>query len=99
MPSQFSGRAERRSRTERASLRQMQILKSGVGGHYDPHASAHYFAKHHALDCGRPQCPLCANPRHNRFFKGDARLTIQELRVQDSAKQEIQALSVKRSHG
>ena len=91
MPNQSSGRAERRSRTKRASLRQMQILKSGVGGHYDPHASAHYFAKHHALNCGRPQCPLCANPRHNRSVKGDDRLPIQELRAQDSARQEMRA--------
>ena len=24
----------------------------------------HRFAKHHAMDCGNPECFLCANPRH-----------------------------------
>lgn len=24
----------------------------------------HRLSKHHALDCGNPQCGLCGNPRH-----------------------------------
>jgi hypothetical protein len=23
----------------------------------------HRFAKHHAMDCGKPNCTMCANPR------------------------------------
>jgi hypothetical protein len=33
----------------------------------------HRLAKHHAMDCGRPGCVMCANPR--KTFK---ELTIQE---------------------
>lgn len=35
----------------------------------------HRFAKHHAMNCGNPQCMLCANPR--KVFKEK---TIQEKR-------------------
>jgi hypothetical protein len=23
----------------------------------------HRFAKHHAMDCGNPECPICSSPR------------------------------------
>jgi len=36
----------------------------------------HRFAKHHAMDCGNPQCPLCGNPRKISKDK----LTYQEKR-------------------
>lgn len=36
----------------------------------------HRFAKHHAMDCGNPNCPLCSNPRR---LTGE--LTIQERRM------------------
>ena len=26
----------------------------------------HRFAKHHAMDCGNPDCGMCGNPRHSR---------------------------------
>ena len=26
----------------------------------------HKFAKHHAMDCGNPGCPVCSNPRKLR---------------------------------
>ena len=31
----------------------------------------HRFAKHHAMDCGNPECALCGNPRytHNETTK------------------------------
>ena len=35
----------------------------------------HKFNKHHAMDCGNPNCMLCASPR--KLFK---ELTIQEKR-------------------
>jgi hypothetical protein len=41
----------------------------------------HRFAKHHALNCGNPQCPMCANPRH---MWGDK--TKQELSFEQTEK-------------
>ena len=37
----------------------------------------HRLTKHHAMDCGNPQCPLCGNPR--RTHKDT--LTAQEKRL------------------
>ena len=37
---------------------------------------AHRFAKHHAMDCGNPECYLCGNPR--KFGEK----TIQELKFE-----------------
>ena len=36
----------------------------------------HRFAKHHAMDCGNPECPTCGNPR-----KINKQLTAQEKRM------------------
>lgn len=36
----------------------------------------HRMAKHHAMDCGNPKCPVCGNPRHSGSTKDT--LTIQE---------------------
>ena len=41
----------------------------------------HKFAKHHALDCGNPNCPMCASPR--KLFKEP---TIQEKSFQQTEK-------------
>jgi hypothetical protein len=46
----------------------------------------HRLAKHHAMDCGVPNCPMCANPRHNKTVKDH--LTIQEKRNLQKAKDE-----------
>ena len=43
-------------------------------------------AKHHAMDCGVPNCPMCSNPRHNKTVKDH--LTIQEKRDLQKAKDE-----------
>jgi hypothetical protein len=39
-------------------------------------AEPHRLAKHHAMDCGNPDCYLCGNPRKTHKDK----LTIQEKR-------------------
>jgi hypothetical protein len=39
--------------------RQVKIAKS----HGFPTDNPHRFAKHHATDCGTPQCVMCGNPR------------------------------------
>ena len=46
----------------------------------------HRLAKHHAMDCGVPNCPMCSNPRHNKTVKDH--LTIQEKRNFQKAKDE-----------
>jgi len=46
----------------------------------------HRLAKHHAMDCGVPNCPMCSNPRHNRATKDH--LTIQEKRNNQKANDE-----------
>ena len=46
----------------------------------------HRLAKHHAMDCGVPNCPMCSNPRHNKTVKDH--LTIQEKRNLQKSKDE-----------
>ena len=65
--------------------KQLKIAKShGVANKVveEPHR----LAKHHAMDCGVPNCPMCSNPRHNKTVKDH--LTIQEKRNLQKAKDE-----------
>ena len=65
--------------------KQLKIAKShGIANKVveDPHR----LAKHHAMDCGVPNCPMCSNPRHNKTVKDH--LTIQEKRNLQKAKDE-----------
>ncbi len=46
--------------------KQLKIAKSHgmTNGMNDKLAKeTHRFAKHHAMDCGNPECPTCSNPR------------------------------------
>lgn len=70
--------SKRRHRTTVASKRQYHIAKQ-YGQNPDPN-SLHRFAKHHAMDCGNPDCCLCGNPRNNKTFKAKEKLTTQERR-------------------
>lgn len=60
----------RRHRTESVIKKQVKIAKSKGLAVEEPHK----LAKHHALDCGVPNCPLCSSPRK----RGE--LSIQEKR-------------------
>lgn len=62
--------SKRRLRDESAVKKQVKIAKA-MGVTVD---EPHKLAKHHAMDCGRPECPLCSSPRK----RGE--LTIQEKR-------------------
>ena len=74
-------RHERRiAQKTRHIKRQVKIAKAHRVEVDEPHK----FAKHNAMDCGVPECPMCSNPRHNKFVK--AKLTAQELRFIDSGK-------------
>jgi len=54
-----------------AIKKQLKIAKShGLDVSMD---EGHRFAKHHAMDCGNPECVVCGNPR--KTFK---EATIQE---------------------
>jgi len=51
--------SKRRLKDENAVKKQTKIAKV----HGVPVEEPHKFAKHHAMDCGNPGCPLCSNPR------------------------------------
>jgi plasmid replication initiation protein len=64
--------SRRRQKDENAVKRQTKIAQS----HRAPIDTPHKFAKHHAMNCGVPNCVMCSNPR--RIFK---ERTIQEQRM------------------
>ena len=59
--------------------RQLKIAKS-AGVHQKYIEQPHRLAKHHAMDCGQPNCIICSSPRKNPGVKGKDKLTIQEKR-------------------
>ena len=61
--------SKRLHKEESAIKKQVKIAKSHGVKVKEPHK----LAKHHALDCGLPNCPMCSSPR--KIF-GDP--TIQE---------------------
>lgn len=64
--------SQRRLRDESAVKKQTKIAKAyGV-----PVQEPHKFAKHHAMNCGNPDCVMCGNPR--KVFN---ELTAQEKRL------------------
>lgn len=67
--------SKRLHQEETAIHKQQKIAKSH--GAPDHQHQGHRFAKHHAMDCGNPQCPLCGNPRKTHKDK----LTAQEKRL------------------
>lgn len=49
---------------ETAVKRQVKIAKQhGLTMHDEVIKQPHRLAKHHAMDCGNPECYLCGNPR------------------------------------
>ena len=65
--------SKRLLKDENAVKKQTKIAKTfGV-----PVKEPHKFAKHHAMNCGNPNCVMCANPR--KTFKEK---TIQEKRAE-----------------
>jgi hypothetical protein len=76
--------SQRRFRDETAVKRQVKIAKAhGLTNKDKAVKEPHRLAKHHAMDCGIPGCPLCSNPR--RSHKNT--LTAQEKRLyQDTEK-------------
>ena len=83
--------SRRRHKNDVAVARQVRIAKQHGLGFYDKAIKEpHRLAKHHAMDCGRPGCMLCGNPR--KIFK---ERTAQEKRMY----QDVEKVTDKHSNG
>jgi len=71
--------SRRISKTRDAELRQVRIARA----HGITVKEYHRYAKHHAMNCGRPNCLLCSNPRRTWREK-----TIQERRAEQNIDKE-----------
>ena len=77
--------SRRRFKDETAVKKQLKIAKqhNSFADENNVLKQPHRLAKHHAMDCGRPGCAMCGNPRH---IHKDS-LTAQEKRIfQDTEK-------------
>jgi hypothetical protein len=84
--------SQRRHRDELAVKKQVKIAKvHGLTTKDKVVKEPHRLAKHHAMDCGNPQCPLCGNPRRSHKDK----LTAQEKRLF----QDVEKTTDKHSNG
>jgi hypothetical protein len=71
--------SRRRQKDENAVKKQLKIAKqhNSFADENKVLNQPHRLAKHHAMDCGRPGCAMCGNPRH---IHKDS-LTAQEKRL------------------
>ena len=69
-------RARRIGQKRRHIARQVSIARL----HNSDTSEPHRFAKHNAMNCGIPNCPMCGNPRHSGYHKKASKLTLQELK-------------------
>ena len=84
--------SQRRHRDELAVKKQVKIAKThGLSNKDKVIKEPHRLAKHHVMDCGNPQCPLCGNPRRSHKDK----LTAQEKRLF----QDVEKTTDKHSNG
>ena len=84
-PEQRAKHSRRISKKRSATIRQVRIAQA----HGITVKEYHRYAKHHAMNCGRPHCMFCTNPRRTWGEK-----TMQEKRFEQQL-QETQALSDK----
>jgi len=57
-------RSKRLHAEESAIKKQQKIALQHGMDRKDVERAPHKFAKHHAMDCGNPECGMCGNPRH-----------------------------------
>lgn len=62
-PEQKEIRSKRLHKEESAIKKQQKIAVQHGLSRLDVEREPHRFAKHHAMDCGNPECGLCSNPR------------------------------------
>ena len=56
--------SRRLQKDENAIAKQVKIAREHGLGHKDPSiAQPHRLAKHHAMDCGNPQCLICSREK------------------------------------
>jgi hypothetical protein len=85
-------KSKRLLKDENAVARQVKIAKAhGLTDKDKAVKEPHRLVKHHVMDCGNPQCPLCGNPR--RTHKDT--LTAQEKRLF----QDVEKVSDRHSNG
>lgn len=85
--------SRRRFKTDVAIAKQVKIAKArgNFPANHTLIKEKHRLAKHHAMDCGRPECMMCGNPRHLHKDK----LTAQEKRLY----QDTERVTDKHSNG
>jgi len=83
--------SKRRLKDENAIQKQLKIAKSHSTFNQANVEQPHRLVKHHAMDCGNPECYLCGNPRKTHKDK----LTTQEKRMF----QDLEAQRDKHSNG
>ena len=69
--------SRRISKTRNAEIRQVKSARA----HGITVKEYHRYAKHHAMNCGRPNCLLCSNPRRTWREK-----TLQEQKFEKQIK-------------
>ena len=83
--------SRRRHKTDVKIARQVQIAKQhGLSNKDKAVKEPHRMAEHHAMDCGRPGCMMCGNPR--KTFK---QVTAQEKRLF----QDVEKITDRHSNG
>lgn len=76
--------SRRRLKDENAVKRQVKIARQhGLTDRDKSIKEPHRLVKHHAMDCGNPECFMCGNPRKTH----KDRLTTQEKRMFQDADQ------------
>jgi protein subunit release factor B len=84
--------SRRRHKNDVAIARQVRIAKAhGLTNKDKAIKEPHRLAKHHAMDCGNPECFMCGNPRKTHKDK----LTAQEKRLF----QNVEKITDKHSNG
>lgn len=71
--------SKRISKTRSATLKQVKIARA----HGISVKEYHRYSKHHSMNCGRPHCLLCSNPRKTWKEK-----TLQEKRAEQDKNDE-----------
>lgn len=75
--------SRRRHKTDVHIARQLAIAKQRHDHNPKLDREPHRLAKHHAMDCGKPGCMMCGNPRRNEWNKKERRTTQERRQMQD----------------
>ena len=62
-PEDKEKRSKRLHKEETAIKKQSKIALQHGADRLEIEREPHRFAKHHAMDCGNPECAMCSSPR------------------------------------